>query len=66
MKLMNIEEYRMYQFTEQSRPTRRQIIRWIQQDELPGRAIGGKQHFVMVNERALTIAPLVDRLLGGA
>lgn len=65
MKLMNIEEYRMYQFTEQSRPTRRQIVRWIQQGELPGRAIG-KQYFVMVNERALTRAPLVDRLLGGA
>jgi len=63
MKLMSVEEYRMTQFTEDSRPRIRQIIRWIQQGYIRGRKCG-RHYFVNIEaDSQLTGNPMVDNVL---
>ncbi|GLQ31619.1 hypothetical protein GCM10007876_20980 [Litoribrevibacter albus] len=57
---MSIEEYLDQEFTENSRPTPRTVVNWIQSGAVPGTKVGGTW-FVYVQETASD--RLVNRVL---
>ena len=63
MKLMSVKEYRSFRYTENSRPSERQIIRLIREGDIPG-IKQGKFYYVDIDkEGKLTGDPLVDAVL---
>lgn len=63
MKLMGIKEYRETRYTENSRPSEKQIIKLIREGELPG-VKQGKFYYIDVDkETNQTGDPLVDAVL---
>ena len=63
MKLMSVKEYQQTQFTKDSQPRIRQIIRWINAGFIRGRKCG-RQYFVNIEvDSKLTGNPMLDKVL---
>ena len=63
MRLMNIDEYAETYYTEQSRPSRRTIIRLINEGTLPGKKLGRNYYIDVDALEAMSGMSLVDGVL---
>lgn len=63
MKFMTIDEYRETCYTQASQPSKRTLIKLINEGELKGKKLGKFYYIDVDAERIKTGNPLVDRVL---
>lgn len=62
-KLIGLDEYRSTRFTPDSRPQRRTVQRWIDQEEILGKRIGKKYYIEVDATTGAELDPLEVQLM---